>query len=215
VHTTKAAPHMSTVATQAVLAEFCTQHGLTVALGFIGAILTHEQIQSFLGFLRLIPTVPADRLDELERNLQLRVRDMQIADLTAENERLREANRALEVRITALQARPAAPPASRPMPAPRVRGTIRPPDRRPSMLPLRLSPESEKATPAPKRGRAAAGGAMPPMRKRIRAAPKPAPLPAPATPSDAGSATEERKKDDDPPCDKSAGGLVSTSADLL
>jgi len=206
---------MSTVATQAVLAEFCTQHGLTVALGFIGAILTHEQIQSFLGFLRLIPTVPADRLDELERNLQLRVRDMQIADLTAENERLREANRALEVRITALQARPAAPPASRPMPAPRVRGTIRPPDRRPSMLPLRLSPESEKATPAPKRGRAAAGGAMPPMRKRIRAAPKPAPLPAPATPSDAGSATEERKKDDDPPCDKSAGGLVSTSADLL
>jgi hypothetical protein len=206
---------MSTVATQAVLAEFCTQHGLTVALGFIGAILTHEQIQSFLGFLRLIPTVPADRLDELERNLQLRVRDMQIADLTAENERLREANRALEVRITALQARPAAPPASRPMPAPRVRGTIRPPDRRPSMLPLRLSPESEKATPAPKRGRAAAGGAMPPMRKRIRAAPKPAPPPAPATPSDAGSATEERKKDDDPPCDKSAGGLVSTSADLL
>ena len=207
---------MSTTATQAVLAEFCNQHGLTVALGFIGAIQTHEQIQSFLGFLRLIPTVPADRLDELERNLQLRVRDMQIADLTAENERLRETNRALEARIAALQSRPAAPPASRPMPAPRVRGAIRPPDRRPSMLPSRLSPESEKATPAPKRGRAAAGGAMPPMRKRIRAAPKPAPPPAPATPSDAGSATEERKKDDDdPPCDKSASGLVSTSADLL
>lgn len=186
---------MSTAAMQAILTEFCTQHDLTVVVGLIGAIQTPEQVQSFIGFLRLVPSVPVEQLNDLDRNLQVRVRDMQIADLTAENERLRGVNQALEARIAELSHAPR----PRPMPAP---AAARAPERRPSLIPMRLVPDMG----AGKKRKLVDSGVKKPKKKAVAKL-----APPPSTPSGAGSGAEDKKDDPPPP----PTGLVSTDAETL
>jgi len=190
---------MSANATQTVLTEFCTQHGLTIALGLISAIQTTAQVQSFLGFLRLIPTVPAERLNELDRNLQLRVRDMEIEELKSEVERLKAANAALQARITTLS-RPAVKPVIPTVPRPG-------PAKRQSL--------ATASKPGRKRKASIPGEAKSP-RKRSKSTPKPA-LPAPPTPDGSGSEAEkdDKKNDNESPDPKGSAALVSTDAEEL
>jgi hypothetical protein len=195
---------MSVSATQAVLTEFCTKHGLTIALGLINAINAPEHIQSFIGFLRLIPTVPAAELDALDRDLQLRVRDIEIAELKTEIERLKAANAALQARVSQLLGRPAPSVA-----APRA------PGRRPSVTPVRLAPG---AAPQPRKRqrKAPADGAQ---RKRARPVPAVAAFPRSATPDGTGSGGEEGEPSAPEPhaADKGKEGtaLVNTDAQSL
>jgi hypothetical protein len=191
---------------QTILTTFCNDNGLAIVIGLISGIQTHEQVQAFLATLRLIPSTPAHRLDELERSLEIRVRDMQIADLKAEVARLTAANQALETRLAA---RPAVP---RPAPAPRPAAAARPADRRPSMVPVRLSPTTGIGKPGVKRVRKPPSGTP---RKRSRPSPKPKPLPTPAAAAPPPAHDDTNSSDGSDPEDDGASTLRSTGAESL
>ena len=132
---------------QQLFTAFCNENGVSAIVNLISGVQSHEQVQAFIATLRLIFTGQPERLarlDDLERNLQQRVHEVQLNTLNAEIQTLRgqltaeqARNQALTDRVAELEATagtvalvalaaPARPPAPRirPPAAPRRRAGV-------------------------------------------------------------------------------------------